>query len=74
MWARSWGYFVYLNETRGSYRLPLLRPSSLSTDIPLMRQLAPSRNALFSLALLLIAVLPMKAHRRVIQLPSFGPR
>ena len=39
-----------------------------------MRQLAPTQYALFSLALLLIAVLPMKAHRRVIQLPSFGPR
>ena len=39
-----------------------------------MRQLAPSRHALFSLALLLIAVLPMKAHRRIIQLPSLGPR
>ena len=38
-----------------------------------MRQLAPTRYALFSLALLLIAVLPLKAHRRVIQLPSFGP-
>ena len=39
-----------------------------------MSQLAPTRYALFSLALLLIAVLPMKAHRRVIQLPSLGPR
>ena len=39
-----------------------------------MRQLAPTRYALLSLALLLIAVLPLKAHRRVIQLPSFGPR
>lgn len=39
-----------------------------------MRQLAPTRYALFSLALLLIAVLPMKAHRRIIQLPTFAPR
>ena len=39
-----------------------------------MRQLAPTRHALFSLVLLLIAVLPMKAHRRVIQLPAFAPR
>ena len=39
-----------------------------------MRQLAPTRHALFSLALLLIAVLPLKAHRRVIQLPTFGTR
>ena len=39
-----------------------------------MRQLAPTRYALLSLALLLIAVLPIKAHRRVIQLPSLGPR
>ena len=39
-----------------------------------MRQLAPTRYALFSLALLLIAVLPIKAHRRVIQLPALGPR
>ena len=39
-----------------------------------MRQLAPTRYTLLSLALLLIAVLPIKAHRRVIQLPSLGPR
>ena len=38
-----------------------------------MRQLASARYALFSLALLLIAGLPIKAHRRVIQFPAFAP-
>ena len=72
--GKELGLLLYLYETKGSYRLPPLLSFSLCTDIPLMRQLASTRYALISLALLLFAVLPMKAHRRVIQLPSFAPR